>query len=235
MAPTIKEIHNARAPPLWNALCCPLVATLGNLWRSITIYLVPCFFVLAYRGAHGVWGRICCCVRWPYEDDAFCGATALGDHRDDAGGMSAAEMEADTDWVRAHELESFQGKRPQLFEGEIEPNDLCQGAVGDCWLVAAFACASEFPDAVRRLFVTRTYNPRGRYKVRIYDPVEKEFVSVVVDDRIPCEKGTKRPRFMSPNGNELWAIILEKAYAKFCGSYAALSGGVSDDGGAAMS
>ena len=70
MAPTIKEIHNARAPPLWNALCCPLVATLGNLWRSITIYLVPCFFVLAYRGAHGVWGRICCCVRWPVPEQS---------------------------------------------------------------------------------------------------------------------------------------------------------------------
>ena len=136
-------------------------------------------------------------------------------------------MEAQTDWVRAPELKAFRGKRPQLFEGEIEPSDLCQGAVGDCWLVAAFACASEFPDAIRRMFVTQEYNPRGLYKVRIFDPIKKKFVIVVVDDRIPCKKGTKKPRFMSPNGNELWAIILEKAYAKFCGSYAALDGGVS--------
>ena len=46
-----------------------------------------------------------------------------------------------------------------------------------------------------------------------------------VDDRIPCEKGTKRPRFTNPNESELWALILEKAYAKFCGSYANLDGG----------
>ena len=80
--------------------------------------------------------------------------------------------------VRAHELNAFKGKRPQLFEGEIEPNDLCQGAVGDCWLVAAFACASEFPDSIRRMFVTREYNPRGLYKVRIFDPIKKKFVMI---------------------------------------------------------
>lgn len=222
MAPTIKEIHNARAPFLWNVLCCPLVATIGNLWRSITIYLLPCIRALSFRCAQRVWGKLCCCLRWPYEDDSFLGAAALGDHGD---GASAAEMEAETDWIRASELASFEGKRPQLFEGEIEPNDLCQGAVGDCWLVAAFACASEFPDAIRRMFVTQEYNPRGLYKVRIFDPVKKKVVVIVVDDRIPCKKGERQPRFMSPNGNELWAIILEKAYAKFCGSYAALDGG----------
>jgi hypothetical protein len=58
-----------------------------------------------------------------------------------------------TDWVRAQELQQFQGKSPQLFEGDIETSDLCQGAVGDCWLVLAFACASEFPDTIRHIHV----------------------------------------------------------------------------------
>jgi hypothetical protein len=75
------------------------------------------------------------------------------------------------------------------------------------------------------MFLTKEYNPRGLYKVRIYDPQNEKWVIVKVDDRIPCIKGTKTPRFMKPNGNELWAIILEKAYAKFCGSYALIEGG----------
>ena len=94
----------------------------------------------------------------------------------------------------------------------------------DCWLVAAFACASEFPDMIRHMFLTKEYNPRGLYKIRIYDPQNEKWCIVVVDDRIPCPKGTKRPMFMKPNGAELWAILLEKAYAKFCGSYSKIDG-----------
>lgn len=169
----------------------------GCFWR----YLLPCWFV--------------------YHDNSFFGAKALGNHP----GHTAQAMEKDTDWVRAHDLHKVKGKRPQLFEGDIEPADLCQGAVGDCWLVAAFACASEFPHAIRNLFITKEYNPRGMYQIRIYDPVQTKWQLITIDDRIPCHKGTNKPRFMHPNGNELWAVLLEKAYAKFCGSYAALDGG----------
>ena len=175
-----------------------------------------------------MWRRLCCCFGWPFEDDSFIGAKALGDHsKNNPKKPTAKEMEADTDWVRAKDLDGFEnkGKRPQLFAGEIEPADLCQGSVGDCWLVAAFACASEFPDMIRHMFLTKEYNHRGLYKIRIYDPLAKKWRIIIVDDRIPCRKGTKSPRFMRPNGNELWAIILEKAYAKFAGSYAKLDGG----------
>jgi Calpain family cysteine protease/Calpain large subunit, domain III len=46
----------------------------------------------------------------------------------------------------------------------------------------------------------------------------------VVDDLIPCypESG---PLYARGHGNELWVMLLEKAYAKTCGSYAALKAG----------
>jgi hypothetical protein len=220
--PTFDELYQGRAGPFWNILCCPIIGTIGLVWRSINIFAFPCATVLCQRVmVNFCWRYLCCVFGWPYEDDEFFGSKALGNHSKQSG----QQMNKETDWVRAQDLEQFEGKRPQLFEGEIEPSDLCQGAVGDCWLVAAMACASEFPDMVRHMFLTKEYNPRGLYKVRIYDPQNEKWVIVTVDDQIPCKKGTKTPRFMKPNGNELWAIILEKAYAKFCGSYADIDGG----------
>lgn len=224
--PSIEDIYNVKAGRVWNILCFPAVCTIGLFIRSLSIFCFPCIDIIFWSFLQPVHRYLLCCVGWPYEDKDFIGAKALGDHSENkAGNPNAEEMELDTDWIRAHKLQQFEGKRPQLFEGEIEPEDLCQGAVGDCWLVAAFASASEFPDAIRNMFVSNKYNPRGLYKVRIFDPLKKKFEVVIVDDRIPCKKGTKTPRFMQPHGNELWAIILEKAYAKFCGSYAKLSGG----------
>ena len=197
--PTCQSIFRGNAGFFWNALCCPFVAPLVLIFKSLHVYLGPCLRVLCQRCTVGcLWRYLlpCCFV---YTDDDFYGTAAIGDGQP-------------VTWMRAQDLDAFQAghKRPQLFQGEIEPNDLCQGAVGDCWLVAAFAAASEFPNMIRRMFVTREYNPRGKYDVKLYDPQLEKWTVVTVDDRIPCHKGTRKPKFMSPNGNELWAIILEK-------------------------
>ena len=42
-------------------------------------------------------------------------------------------------------------------------------------------------------------------------------VHIVLDDFIPCKD--YRPAFSSANGNELWVLLLEKAWAKLHGSY----------------
>jgi len=116
-------------------------------------------------------------------------------------------------------------RKLKLYEGGIESGDLCQGQVGDCWLVAAIASAAEHPNAIRNVFRTKEANERGEYKVHLFHPVEKRWVVIVVDDRFPCKQGTRSPLFMQQVGDELWAILLEKAVAKLAGSWSALSGG----------
>ncbi|CAM9267912.1 unnamed protein product, partial [Choristocarpus tenellus] len=64
---------------------------------------------------------------------------------------------------------------------------------------------------------------RGKYKVRLFDITKDGWRTFVIDDRIPTRNDN--PIFAKPNGNELWVILLEKAFAKYCGSYSAISGG----------
>lgn len=63
-------------------------------------------------------------------------------------------------------------------------------------------------------------------QVKLWDPAKNEKTTFSVDDTIPCNKsGT--PLFTTPNGEELWVFLLEKAFAKTMGDYASLEGGES--------
>ena len=116
-------------------------------------------------------------------------------------------------WKRASELKPPEGmKRMQLFNG-IEPQDIAQGLLGDCWLLASFAALAEHPSAVRRLFVNHEINDRGKYQVRLYNPVKGKFQIITIDDYIPVDSnGT--PLFAKARGGEIWVCLLEKAFAK---------------------
>ena len=183
------------------------------IYKSVTIYLLPCIGVYVGRASWGFLGTFCCflckcCGCYYYKDTGFDGVGAIGD----------AEEARDVEFIRANELSVVEeGQRMHLFEGKIEPADLCQGAVGDCWLVAAMASLAEHPGAIRNCFLNWEYSDRGKYRVRLWDGRAGKWCIVTVDDRIPVRKGTKEAKYMKPNGNELWAAILEKAFAKFCG------------------
>ena len=84
---------------------------------------------------------------------------------------------------------------------------------------------AEYPAAVRNCFVNVEANDRGKYQIRLWCGRSDKWVVVTVDDNIPVLAGTKSAIFMRPNGGEMWAILMEKAFAKFCGSYRALKGG----------
>ena len=111
---------------------------------------------------------------------------------------------------------------PHLFVNDPDPNDIRQGALGNCWFLASLAALAESPALVKRLFITNEYNDFGIYKLRICK--NGEWVVVTIDDYIPCYY-SGGPMFSSGNGNELWVMLIEKAYAKLHGNYWQLRAG----------
>ena len=93
--------------------------------------------------------------------------------------------------------------------------------------MCALSSLAETPHLVERLFITKSYNQDGLYRVRLCK--NGEWVEVTVDDYFPCSQDGG-PVFSRSNGNELWVLLLEKAYAKLHGNYFALRGGFANEG-----
>lgn len=79
------------------------------------------------------------------------------------------------------------------------------------------------PYLVERLYPTNQYNEEGTYRVKICK--NGEWQEVVVDDYFPCFPNGS-PIFSRGHGNELWVLLLEKAYAKLHGGYKNIVGGL---------
>lgn len=139
-------------------------------------------------------------------------------------GAEAVKFRTNVMWRRPSE---FMNGPFNVFLDEIEPNDIKQGMLGDCWLMCALASLAEQPDLVRRLFVTKTSNTAGMYRVRLWK--DGEPITITVDDYFPCfPQGL--PVFSRSHGNELWVLLLEKVFAKINGSYMLLRGGWAFEG-----
>lgn len=122
-------------------------------------------------------------------------------------------------WKRASELFN----PIYVFEDGVEPNDINQGQLGDCYFLAALSSLAEFPDRVKALFVTKTVNEAGIYLVNFF--LNGQETPIVVDEHLPVGANGK-PCFATCRDNELWVSLLEKAWAKLHGSYARTEGGL---------
>ena len=177
-----------------------------------------------------------------YVDEDFpAEAKSIGDKIQLPKGNTASDVR----WIRAQALLPA-GEVPALFN-KIEPDDILQGALGDCWLLAAIAAVAEFPNYIEQeLFVTRTLDGEGtpgKYSLRLFDASkgggDAGWSTVTVDDRIPCDPRKAwfdypTPLFAKNHGAEMYVMLLEKAFAKFSGSYSSLLGGAASRAWIAM-
>lgn len=114
-----------------------------------------------------------------------------------------------TEWKRP-------GPETCLYEGGVSPDDIKQGALGDCYFLSALTVLGQ--EKVENLFIHCNPDPRiGAYCVRFYKNDQEE--CVIVDDIFPVGRDGNWAFARNISGTELWPTIIEKAYAKLHGSY----------------
>ncbi len=117
--------------------------------------------------------------------------------------------------------------------------DLTQGGVGDCWFMSALAVVADRHDLIARLFASteRNAGAGGVHLLRLF--LDGAWRSVHVSDELPCSPAPRRAQLAGPHrlafcrcadgatgAPQLWASLIEKAYAKAHGSFNAISGGM---------
>ena len=128
-----------------------------------------------------------CCICFKFDDGEFPpGAESLG-------AMESVDTK-DVEWKRGGEIfeagrggdaDTSEGQQAKLFAGKIEPNDIGQGQLGDCWLLTAFVCLAESPGAIQSVFLTNEFNPRGRYVIKLFNGYTQSHEELEIDDYVP--------------------------------------------------
>lgn len=119
-------------------------------------------------------------------------------------------------WMRLSQMHD----NPCLTRSIVPDNVIANNSAGNLWFLSACATAAEYPAWISSMFGRTTMlTQSGKYTVRMYHPGRKEFLRITVDDYVPVRKGA--PAFTGITGDgEIWAALVEKAFAKMCKSYA---------------
>jgi calpain-15 len=109
---------------------------------------------------------------------------------------------------------------PYMFREKINPVDIKQGKLNNFWILSAFAALAEQPRLIERLFYTKKPNKFGLFKIKLCRM--SKWKAFTVDDFFPCFPMGEPIFSCNQNKEEMWVMILEKAFAKMFGGYSKL-------------
>lgn len=184
-----------------------------------------------------------------FTDREFTGPKAASSAGAKAAADSGAILSAKAPWVR---MQDFHPNPVIVDEDGYRADDVQQGALGDCYFLAALSIAGA-AGFLNQLVLTTDVNPCGVYACRFWRNGEG-WKEVLVDNMFPAKAGSyfdasesadwpektlwagepnpPRGKYAAPlyassrTKREFWIALLEKAYAKLYGSFAAIEGGL---------
>lgn len=108
----------------------------------------------------------------------------------------------------------------RIFNQNIDPNSIRQGALNNCYFLSAVAALVERPDRIKSLFLSEEPNEAGIFGIKIC--LCGTWSEILIDDFFPCDLTKNFPCFSFAKDGSLWLNILEKCYAKAKGSFYSL-------------
>lgn len=124
---------------------------------------------------------------------------------------------------------TFEKVRGQLAIDGFNPDDVLQGQVGDCYLLAALSSVAHVKPQLLEKAVKD--NGDGTFTVTFFEKKTKTArptpVQITVDDTFPMRRGGQLEYAAARTKGELWPLVFEKAYASWKGGYEAIEGGMS--------
>uniref|UniRef100_A0A8C2ZC89 Zgc:136872 n=1 Tax=Cyclopterus lumpus TaxID=8103 RepID=A0A8C2ZC89_CYCLU len=134
--------------------------------------------------------------------------------------LSASDL-ARVEWLRPMKI----APDPNFILDGISRFDFGQGILGDCWFLASIGALTFQQNILEQVIpIDQTFDEKycGIFHFRFWR--FGKWVDVVIDDKLPTING--RMIFVhSKDKNEFWPALLEKAYAKVCGSYSDMNAG----------
>mgnify|MGYP002630338793 CR=1 FL=1 len=129
-------------------------------------------------------------------------------------------------WPRMSEND-YHGGPYEVFKDGVSVADVQQGQLGDCYYLSALAVLQSKLTRERFVFLNSEdeWKACGAFCISFYDGGREDIV--IVSDHLPLSE--QDFVFVScEDRTEIWAAVLEKAYAKKYGSYSIIEGGFVD-------